>query len=121
MRRVYDAEPLTVIRVLLLAAICIAASGPATAQNADAYVTSYIKALNASMPQSGDPDVVANAFVENGVHNGVNQGPPLVGSEQIRQFFAGFKNLFSDWTHIEKTRLVQGNHAFREGTAGRSR
>ena len=110
-------QPLTVIRVLLLAAICIAASGPATAQNADAYVTSYIKALNASMPQSGDPDVVANAFVENGVHNGVNQGPPLVGSEQTRQFFAGFKNLFSDWTHIEKTRLVQGNRAVWEGTA----
>jgi hypothetical protein len=46
----------------LLAAICIAASGPATAQNFDAYVTSYIKALNASMPPSGDPDVVANAL-----------------------------------------------------------
>jgi hypothetical protein len=39
------------------------------AQNSDAYVTSYIKALNASMPPSGDPDVVANAFVENGVHH----------------------------------------------------
>ena len=94
-----------------LAAICIAASEPAMAQNTDASVTSYIKALNASMPPSGDPDVVANAFTENGVHHGVNQGPPLVGREQIRQFFAGFKNTLSDWTHIEKTRLVQGNRA----------
>lgn len=117
MRRVYDAQPLTVVHVLLLAAICIAASGPATAQNTDASVTSYIKALNASMPPSGDPDVVANAFTENGVHHGVNQGPPQVGREQIRQFFAGFKNTLSDWTHIEKTRLVQGNRAVWEGTA----
>jgi hypothetical protein len=117
MRRVYDAQPFTVFSVLLLAAICIAASGPATAQNADAYVTSYIKALNASMPPSGDPDVVANAYAENGVHHGMNQGPPQVGREQIRQFFAGFKNSLSDWTHIEKTRLVQGNRAFWEGTA----
>jgi ketosteroid isomerase-like protein len=102
---------------LLAAAICIASSGPATAQNADAYVTSYIKALNASMPPSGDPDVVANAFAENGVHQGMNQGPQQVGREQIRQFFAGFKNYWSDWTQIEKTRLVQGNRAAWEGTA----
>ena len=85
-RRRIMRQPLTVVRVLLFAAICIAASGPATAQNTDASVTSYIKALNASMPPSGDPDVVANAFTENGVHHGVNQGPPLVGREQIRQF-----------------------------------
>jgi hypothetical protein len=93
MRRVYDAQPLTFVRVLVLAAICIAASGPAIAQNIDASVTSYIKALNASMPPNGDPDVIANVFAENGVHHGVNQGPPQVGREQIRQFFAGFKNL----------------------------
>ena len=43
------------------------ASEPAMARNTDASVTSYIKALNASMPPSGDPDVVANAFTENGV------------------------------------------------------
>jgi len=113
MGRVY-AQPLT---VLLLTAICIAASGPATAQNTDASVTSYIKALNASMPPSGDPDVVANAFAENGVQHVVNQGTSQVGREQIRQFFAGFKNTFSDWTHNEKSRLVQGNHAVWEGTA----
>jgi hypothetical protein len=103
-----------------LAAICIAASEPAMAQNTDASVTSYIKALNASMPPSGDPDVVANAFTENGVHHGVNQGPPQVGREQIRQFFAGFKNTLSDWTHIEKTRLVQGNRAVWEVTTKRA-
>jgi len=117
MRRGYNAQPLTVIRVLLLAAACIATSGPAGAQNTDAFVTSYIKALNASMPPSGDADVVANAFAETGVHHGVNQGPPLVGREPIRRFFADFKNRWSDWTHIEKTRLVQGNRAVWEGTA----
>jgi ketosteroid isomerase-like protein len=117
MRRVYNAQRSTVVRILLLAAVCIAASGPATAQNTDALVTSYIKALNASMPPSGDPAVVTNAFTENGVHHGVNQGPPLVGGEQIRQFFAEFKNRWSDWTHVERTRLVQANRAVWEGTA----
>jgi ketosteroid isomerase-like protein len=117
MRRVFDAQPLTVVRVLLLAAVVMATSGSARAQNTDAFVTSYIKALNASMPPSGDPAVVTNAFAENGVHHGVNQGPPQAGREQIRQFFAEFKNRWRDWTHIEKTRLVQGNRAVWEGTA----
>ena len=117
MRRVYYAQPLTVVRVLLLAAICIAPSGPARAQNTDAFVTSYIKALNASMPPSGNPAVVTSTFTENGVHHGVNQGPPQEGREKIKQFFAGFKNTWSDWTHVEKTRLVQGSRAVWEGTA----
>ena len=117
MKQTYHVQPLTFVRGLLVAAICMAVSGTAAAQNTDAFVTNYIKALNASMPPGGDAAVIANAFTENGVHDGVNQGPPQVGREQIREFFAGFKDRFADWTHVEKSRLVQGNRAVWEGTA----
>src|SRR5262249_11001803 len=73
-------------------------------------------ALNASMPPNGDPAVIANMFTQNGVLNDINL-TSQTGREQIRQFFAGFKNRFSDWTHSEKMRFVQGNHAVWEGTA----
>jgi ketosteroid isomerase-like protein len=35
----------------------------------------------------------------------------------LANFFAGFNNLFADWTHIEKRRLIQGNRAVWEGAA----
>ena len=116
MKRIYQVQPVTFVSGLFVAAICMAVSVTATAQNTDAFVTNYIKALNASMPPSGDAAVIANAFAENGVHHGVNQGPPQVGREQIKEFFAGFKDRFADWTHVEKSRLVQGNRAVWEGT-----
>jgi hypothetical protein len=101
--------------ILLLTLISFASS-PATAQNTDVFVTNYVKALNASMPPNGDPAVIANMFTEDGVHNDINL-TSQTGREQIQQFFAGFKNRFSDWTHIEKIRFVQGSHAVWEGTA----
>ncbi len=116
MKRIYQVQRVTFVRGLFVAAICMAVSVTATAQNTDAFVTNYMKALNVSMPPSGDAAVIANAFTENGVHHGVNQGPPQVGREQIQEFFAGFKDRFEDWTHIEKSRLVQGNRAVWEGT-----
>jgi hypothetical protein len=116
MKRIYQVQRVTFVRSLFVAAICMAVSVTATAQNTDAFVTNYVKALNASMPPSGDATIIANAFAENGVHHGVNQGPPQVGREQIKEFFADFKNRFADWTHVEKSRVVQGNRAVWEGT-----
>ena len=116
MKRTYQVRCVTFVRGLFVAAISMAASATATAQNTDAFVTNYIKALNASMPPSGDPAVIANAFAENGIHHGMNQGPPEVGRKQIQEFFAGFKDRFEDWNHVEKSRVVQGNRAVWEGT-----
>lgn len=106
-------------RVLLTSLILLLFCSIAQAQNlnTDTFVTNYINALNASMPPSGDPSIIANMFTENGVHHGVNQGPPQVGREQIRQFFSGFKNGLSDWTHVERGRVIQSNRAAWEGTA----
>jgi hypothetical protein len=117
MKRIYRLQRVTFVHGLFVAAICMAVSITATAQNTDVFVTNYIKALNASMPPSGDASIIANAFAENGVHHGMNQGPPQVGREQIKAFFADFKDRFADWTHVEKSRLVQGNRAVWEGTA----
>ena len=101
--------------ILILTLVSIASSS-ATAQNTDLFLTNYIKALNASMPPDGDPAVIANMFLEDGIHKDVNL-TTQTGREQIQQFFAGFKNRFGDWTHVEKMRFVQGNHAVWEGTA----
>jgi hypothetical protein len=84
MKRIYRLQRVTFVHGLFVAAICMAVSITATAQNADAFVTNYIKALNASMPPSGDATIIANAFAENGVHHGMNQGPPQVGRERCR-------------------------------------
>jgi ketosteroid isomerase-like protein len=102
---------------LLLGAISLASAGPARAQNTDVFLTSFINTVNANMPPRLDPVALSNAFTEDAVHHNMNQGPPQVGREQIQQFFAGFKNAWSDWTHIEKSRVVQGNRAVWEGTA----
>ena len=116
MKRIYQVQSLTVVRDLFLIAICMAVSTTATAQDTDAFVTNYVKALNASMPPSGPAAVIANAFTENGVQRWSDQGPPQVGRKQIQEFFAGFKDRFADWTHVERSRLVQGNRAVWEGT-----
>jgi SnoaL-like domain len=104
------------LRFVVFGILLVIVSPSAKAQNTDAFVTNYIKALNSSMPPNGDPTVVANMFTENGAQYDINLTTQK-GREQIQQFFAGFKNLFRDWTHIERMRFVQGNHAIWEGTA----
>jgi ketosteroid isomerase-like protein len=72
------------------------------------------------MPPSGDPATVAELFTEDGAHYqpfGELPGGPYHGRKALAKFFGGFKNLFADWTHIEKRRLIQGNRAVWEGIA----
>ena len=96
--------------------LCIVES--ADAQNTDQYLTDYINAVNERMPPKGDPASVAELFSQDAVQHHPN-GPPGTqnGQAELRKFFGGFSNLFSDWTHVEKNRLIQGNHAVWEGTA----
>lgn len=104
------------VRVLVFAALCFAIALPAKAQNTDAFLTSFIKTINANMPPNLNSAAVANLFTENGAQYHINQGslPTQVGREQLEQFFATFK-AWSDLTHIEKSRLVQGSRAVWEG------
>ncbi len=89
----------------------------ASAADANTALTNFIYALNSSMPPRTDVSALVNAFAENGVHHGMNQGPPQVGHEQIREFYGGFKDRLADWTHTAKSRLTQGNRAVWEGVA----
>ena len=106
------------VRVFMFAVLCFASALPASAQNSDAFLTSWIKTVNANFPPKLDPAAVANLYTENAAQYHMNQGPVLtqVGREQLRQFFTGFKR-WSDWTLVEKSRLVQSNRAVWEGTA----
>ena len=88
-----------------------------SAADADTALTNYIYALNASMPPRTDVSPLVNAYAEDGVHHGMNQGPPQVGREQIGAFFGGFKDRWAHWTHTAKSRLTQGNRAVWEGVA----
>jgi ketosteroid isomerase-like protein len=107
------------VRVFMFAVLCLAGALPARAQDTDAFLTSFIKTVNANMPPKLDPVAVANLFTEDGKQYHMNQSPlpTQVGREQLEQFFARFKDQWSDWTHIEKSRVVQGNRAVWEGTA----
>jgi hypothetical protein len=101
----------------LMWGVCVAG---AYAQGTDAFLTSYIAALNARMPPSGDPGTVAELFTEDGAQYhplGEPPGGPSHGRAALTNFFGGFKDLFADWTHIEKRRTIQGNRAIWEGTA----
>jgi ketosteroid isomerase-like protein len=84
--------------------------------NTDAMLTNYIQVLNANMPPHNNPDAVANLFTENGVHSEPS-GDSQRGRQAIRDRFAKFEKLFADWTHIEKSRTIQGNRAVWEAVA----
>jgi len=90
------------------------------AQSSDNYLTRYIAGLNNAMPPEGEPAMAANLFAMNAtqVHVlGEPPGGPQQNREEIRKFFSGFKDMFSDWTHIEHSRMTQGNRAVWEGLA----
>ena len=104
-------------RIFFIIVSCALCPQVASAVDADTALTNYIYALNSSMPPRTDISPLVNAYAENGVHHGVNQGPPQVGREQISEFFGGFKDRFAHWTHTGKSRLTQGNRAMWEGVA----
>ncbi|MEX0959817.1 MAG: nuclear transport factor 2 family protein [Burkholderiales bacterium] len=90
------------------------------AQGADAWLTRYIAGLNAAMPPAGDPARAADLFAADAtqVHVlGEPPGGPQRNREEIRTFFAGFRNMFSDWSHVEHNRMTHGNRAVWEGVA----
>jgi ketosteroid isomerase-like protein len=92
----------------------------AHAQSTDSSLTSYINALNASMPPGGDPATVVERYSPDGVQYhpfGEPPGGPLRGREALAKFYARFQNFWADWTHVERSRLVEGNRAVYEGTA----
>ncbi|MEX0959825.1 MAG: nuclear transport factor 2 family protein [Burkholderiales bacterium] len=78
----------------------------------------FIEKLNAAMPPNSNPEAIANLFAEDGleIHPfGEPPGGPFRGRKQIMGFFAGFDSRFATWTHVEKNRLVDGQHAVWEG------
>ena len=90
------------------------------AADVDAWLTHYIKALNANMPPHNNPDAVANLFAPDGAQRhplGEPPGGPQQGRDAIRTFFAGFDQLFKTWEHIESARTIQGQRAIWEGLA----
>ena len=94
------------------------ASANALAADTDAWLTNYIKVLNANMPPHNNGDAIANLFTPDGAHKeplGEPPGGPQEGREAIRKFFASFDQVFKSWEHVESTRTVQGQRAVWEG------
>jgi ketosteroid isomerase-like protein len=106
--------------LLTAAVMFIGYSSVIHAQSTDAFLTKYMAAVNIRMPPSGDPATVAELFTEDGVQYhvfGEPPGGPQRGREALARFFGGFKEAFADWTHIERSRFIQGNWAVWEGIA----
>lgn len=94
----------------------------AKAQDTDAMLTAWVDALNANMPPNLNAAAIAELFSEDALQHHVMGAPPgiadpLAGRAAQEEFFAGFDQRWSDWTHNESRRTVQGNHAVWEGTA----
>ena len=108
------------ITIFVLPLLFGLASANAPAADTDAWLTNYIKALNANMPPHNNADAVANLFTPDGLQRhplGEPPGGPQQGRDAIRKFFAGFDQLFKTWEHVESTRTVQGQRAVWEGLA----
>jgi len=109
-------------RLALVAFIIMSSTlaGLAHAGNGDVFLTRYINGLNAAMPPSGNPGQAADLFTTDADQINMLAPPsakPQRNREAIRQFFAGFDGFFSDWTHVEKSRMTHGNSAVWEGVA----
>ena len=96
--------------------LTVGSAAVAFAGGTDTWLTHFVETLNAGMPPHDDPRAIADLYAPNAVHQNVNAGPPQRGRVQLEAFFAGFKDRWLDWTHVERSRLVQGNHAVWEGT-----
>ncbi|HUF22474.1 MAG TPA: nuclear transport factor 2 family protein [Burkholderiales bacterium] len=83
-------------------------------------LSGFIETINASMPPSSNPEAIANLFAEDGIEAhpfGEPPGGPYRGRAQIKAFFEGFDSRFATWTHVEKSRMVDGLRAVWEGVA----
>ncbi len=106
------------IAALLLFLVNFGVPVSAAAETLDTVLTNYITALNTSMPPSNNASAVAKLFAPDAIQYHMNPGiPNQQGRGEIQQFFAGFSDSFADWTHVEKSRVIQGRRAVWEGTA----
>jgi len=105
------------LAVLFLVLMCAGSSKIAYAEATDAYLTHFIDVLNASMPPSNNPTAIANLFEPGAAVYYMNPGvPSQKGRSAIRNYFLSYSDWFSNWKHIERSRLIQGNRAVWEGT-----
>lgn len=103
-------------------ALLIVLFGATTArgQDGESMLTSYIDALNANMPPKLDTEALAMLLSEDVVQRtpfGEPMQAPMIGRDAAREFYAGFDDLFTDWTHVEAYRMISGHEAVWEGVA----
>jgi ketosteroid isomerase-like protein len=87
---------------------------------ANEKLSGFIETVNASMPPSNNPEAIASLFAEDGIEVhpfGEPPGGPFRGRTQIKGFFEGFDSRYATWTHVEKSRMVDGRRAVWEGVA----
>jgi hypothetical protein len=100
------------IALLFLVSISAGASKLVFAESTDALLTQFITTLNASMPPHDNPPAVADLFEPNATVRYMNPGVrDQKGRTAIRNYFASYNEWFSDWTHIERSRLIEGSRA----------
>lgn len=89
------------------------------AQDSDAALSLYMNTLNENIPpnKGADPANIIALFNDKGIHNGVNQASILTGKAALTTIYAEISQDWSRWTHVETSRIVNGNQAVWEGTA----
>jgi ketosteroid isomerase-like protein len=114
----------TVMRTLAVGTVLLVTAfftAGASAQNTDDMLTQLMTVLNTNMPPNLNADAIANVYAEDAVEvfligAAPDMKNPMNGREEIKEFYSGFDEVFSDLTHIEVRRTVQERHAVWEGT-----
>jgi SnoaL-like domain len=106
------------VAALFMVLMCATASKIASAESTDEHLTHFIDVLNASMPPTHNPTAIANLFEPDATVYYMNPGvPSQKGRSAIRNYFLAYSDWFSNWKHVEASRLIQGSRAVWEGTA----
>jgi len=117
MKRVRASSCKIAMLFLVLLLTGVSSLARAEDEDTDTFLTQFITALNASMPPHSNAPAAADLFEQNATVRYMNPGvPDQKGSTAIRNYFASYNQWFSDWTHVERSRLIQGNRAVWEGT-----
>lgn len=94
------------------------ATDAALAADTNAQLSAYIAVLNANMPPHANGAAIADLFTPDAVqiHPNGTVGDQH-GRAELEKFFQLFEERYADWTHVEISRMTNGNRAMWEGTA----
>ena len=108
-------------RILVLTVVGVLSPLVPALADGNIFLSNFVDKLNASMPPNLDSRALSELWHIDGVQNhpmGGSAGAESQDRKAIEAFFSGFDERWQSWVHTEQRRVVDGNVAFWQGTAG---